>query len=1351
MESRVVRVKVGLAMFLAVALFSAVPAPTSAIGDASASFVWIRQSSGEAAALAVAVAVEGSSVYVAGGEGLGDGFLWKFDSLGTYQWGAEVATEAYDEVHAVTADASGAYAVGSTDGVMEGSPGTVPSNPYFLTAVESTLFFVAEGPGAGYELWKSDGAHAGTVLVKDLNAEGSSFPSDLTAVGSVLYFVADNGKDGRELWKSNGTSTGTVLVRDIVMGSAGSWPSDLTAMGSTLFFTADDGKRGRQLWKSDGTSAGTVILTTEEGFGPSDLTSVGSTLFFTATRPNDPYDIVRVLWKSDGTSVGTVVVFDVNMGGPRLPFELTAVGSLLFFRADSSSYGEELWKSDGTPQGTVMVEDILPDSPGSFPSDLTEVDEVLYFSADSGTVGRELWRSDGTPAGTRLIKDINPNGGSGPADMTGFGNSVLLTADDGVLGRELWISDGWTTATLVVDLRPEFQAGSFPSDMVVDKGGDALFVADDGSGPELWRSDGTAAGTNPVPFAGASPDELTVAGSWIFFSAADGTGRQLWKTAGTTPSTVLVKDGRLSPTGTDALVQKFSTKGSRLWIDQFGTSGADVANGVASDGSAVYVVGATGGSLPGNANAGGTDAFIRKYNANGAVLWTRQFGTPATDVASAVAGDGSSVYVAGSTSGTLPGQTPSGGEDAFLRMYDASGTEIWTVQFGTAGADAALSVAFDSNAVYVAGQTADALGGQPSSGGTDAFLRAHDPMGNVLWTTQFGTSGTDIARAAATDGTSLFVTGSTNGALPGQASAGGTDAFLLEYGLDGTESWAVQFGGPSSDQALALAVEPGAIFVAGSATGSLQGETIPSGQNAFLARVAETPDTVPSLRASPADRQVGLAWDPPASDGGQPVTGYRLYRGTDPTALDLLAVFDAGIRTYADRDIANGVTYHYRISAVNAIGEGPPSNLVSATPRAPPFLTVTSPTSALTSDTEVTVAGATESDATVTIDGTATPVSPDGTFSRTLTLANGLHRIEVVARDPLGQTTSAIVSIAVDTIAPSLVLASPADGAITDQTTLEVAGTTEAGATLVINGLLVDVSADGAFAFDVALKDGTNIIDATASDLAGNTATASASVIANFAGGPPLSVTSPTVEVTNRTSVTVAGVTIPAATVTVNGISVAVSLDGGFTSSVPLVEGPNTIAVVASSDAGSTLITRTVTRDTSAPALALASPAEGESTSEPTTLVVGTTEPGASMTVNGIVAAVGADGSFSMRIALANGTNGIVATARDVVGNARTVLRTVTYVDPLPGLQEELAETRADLEAVQDSLEETRRELDEANRQLEDTRDALSAASSDLGALGDQLVLGLLAVAIVLGGIQAASLVLGRKKPPRTE
>jgi hypothetical protein len=148
------------------------------------------------------------------------------------------------------------------------------------------------------------------------------------------------------------------------------------------------------------------------------------------------------------------------------------------------------------------------------------------------------------------------------------------------------------------------------------------------------------------------------------------------------------------------------------WVRQFGTSGLDEAKAVAVDpAGASYVVGETFGTLPGQTPAGTLDAFIRKYDPSGTELWTRQFGAWDRDIAWAVAvAPEGHAYVVGQTEGTLPGQHSAGGLDAFVRKYDPSGSELWTRQFGGAGADVAAGVALDNAGnVYVSGTTSSAL------------------------------------------------------------------------------------------------------------------------------------------------------------------------------------------------------------------------------------------------------------------------------------------------------------------------------------------------------------------------------------------------------------------------------------------------------------------------------------------------------------------------------------------------------------------------------------------------------------------------------------------------------------------
>lgn len=359
------------------------------------------------------------------------------------------------------------------------------SNASEFVDVGGILFFSAEGPSLGAELWKTDGTAAGTVMVKDINPTGSSFPGlargqymAAANVNGTLFFSATNGTNGFQLWKSNGTSSGTVVVKDVGTGATLA-PLSMTNVGGTLYFGAAENEAGTQfgLWKSDGTSAGTQRITGLGTFLPDGMTNVNGTLFFRTGL---------FLWKSDGTAAGTSPVW----GGVGT-FDPAAMNGNIYFNGDSGGGGggNELWTSNGTSAGTTKVADINPLGT-SWPTNLVNVNGTLFFFANDAIWGRELWKSDGTAAGTMMVRDIRvgPSGsGTATSNMDGAKelsanvNGVLyFVADDGVHGAELWTSDGTTAGTVIAaDINPG-SAGSSPA-WLTNVNGKLFFSADNGT------------------------------------------------------------------------------------------------------------------------------------------------------------------------------------------------------------------------------------------------------------------------------------------------------------------------------------------------------------------------------------------------------------------------------------------------------------------------------------------------------------------------------------------------------------------------------------------------------------------------------------------------------------------------------------------------------------------------------------------------------------------------------------------------------------------------------------------------------------------------------------------------------
>lgn len=308
-----------------------------------------------------------------------------------------------------------------------------------------------------------------------------------------------------------------------------------------------------------------------------------------------------------------------------------------------------------------------------------------------------------------------------------------------------------------------------------------------------------------------------------------------------------VANANAGPAG-DGFVAKYAADGTQLWRRSIDTTGADVAFDVAVDDAGNYYV--TGAVVTGVGLSTNSDGFVAKYSSDGTRQWIESIATTvqvfgltqnAVDAGLGIALDGNDLFVSGLVKSS---PVPVLGK-GFIAKYNAAtgaqdngfGAGTGRVEFGAVEATAAVDLVARNGVLYTTGITGATVsfsdGFEPTGG--NAFVAAfNSTSGNTLWsqTLSSGSSQT-YARGIAVVGSDVYITGQTTGALPAGSLpanrfAGGTsDAFLAKYSGQGVLQWSKQFGTAGLDEAQAIAVDSaGKIYVTGETDQGLFGPAL---------------------------------------------------------------------------------------------------------------------------------------------------------------------------------------------------------------------------------------------------------------------------------------------------------------------------------------------------------------------------------------------------------------------------------------------------------------------------------------------------------------------------------------------
>lgn len=248
--------------------------------------------------------------------------------------------------------------------------------------------------------------------------------------------------------------------------------------------------------------------------------------------------------------------------------------------------------------------------------------------------------------------------------------------------------------------------------------------------------------------------------------------------------------------GYRTVVARYASDGSLLWKRKFATDYngnpiggtyiriGSLAKGITWHNDYLYVVGHDrngtniGGPLP-KGMILKVDADSEPYdpnpNADGSVnlspVWARW--TEFSSEFEEVAGYDGFLYVVGARFDTT------NNDDYLIRKYNEAGDIVWSVSYGGPGNDRLTGVTITEGRVFAVGYTES-----EGSGGKDLSVIEFEPnTGSICHSVLFGEQQDDKAYDATTDGTYLYVVGSSASFSQGGNNPGQSDLLLLRYSL----------------------------------------------------------------------------------------------------------------------------------------------------------------------------------------------------------------------------------------------------------------------------------------------------------------------------------------------------------------------------------------------------------------------------------------------------------------------------------------------------------------------------------------------------------------------------------------
>ena len=232
----------------------------------------------------------------------------------------------------------------------------------------------------------------------------------------------------------------------------------------------------------------------------------------------------------------------------------------------------------------------------------------------------------------------------------------------------------------------------------------------------------------------------------------------------------------------DVYLIKTDPYGNSSWTKTYGGIQIDVAHSVQQTIDGGYIIAGYTNSY----GAGKYDVYLIKTNSLGESLWTKTIGDIDNDKGYGLCQTSDSGYVVvGFTEPVPTGYRDSDSTNVYLVKTDANGGVVWTKEYGGRAGDWGCSVEQTSDGGYIIAGYTNSF--SASAGDNDIYLIKTDSLGDSLWTKVFCQSEDDRAYSVhqTIDG-GYVITG-------GVDLADTANLYLLKTNASGNQNWFMMY------------------------------------------------------------------------------------------------------------------------------------------------------------------------------------------------------------------------------------------------------------------------------------------------------------------------------------------------------------------------------------------------------------------------------------------------------------------------------------------------------------------------------------------------------------------------------